>query len=197
MENTSVQRLAKLLRLSVWVVWAVNLICLTLVPGFAALAAEGGRACVLSFLKSELNELTGYPAHTLGHILMFFANCLWAVWMDWRSAVLAVFFWLCGTCTALILWQAKKVLDTILDGAPFRIENAKALRRAAVCCWVISGVALARLILWLGFEGNPAPLFTYNTLFIPAFLMAGLLFQVMSALFRQAAELKKDQDLTI
>ena len=34
-------------------------------------------------------------------------------------------------------------------------------------------------------------------LFVPAFFMAGLLFLVMSALFRQAAELKEDQDLTI
>lgn len=40
-------------------------------------------------------------------------------------------------------------------------------------------------------------LFTYNTLFIPAFFMGGLLFLVMSALFQQAAELKEDQDLTI
>ena len=41
------------------------------------------------------------------------------------------------------------------------------------------------------------PFFTYNTLFVPVFFMAGLLFMVMSALFRQAAELKEDQDLTI
>ena len=41
------------------------------------------------------------------------------------------------------------------------------------------------------------PLFTYTALFIPAFFMGGLLFLVMSALFRQAAELKEDQDLTI
>lgn len=77
------------------------------------------------------------------------------------------------------------------------MQNAKALNRAAACCWVISGVALLRLIWWLWHDHSTAPFFTYNTLFIPAFLMAGLLFQVMSALFRQAAELKEDQDLTI
>ena len=31
------------------------------------------------------------------------------------------------------------------------------------------------------------PLLTYNALFVPIFLMAGLLCMVMSALFRQAA----------
>ena len=77
------------------------------------------------------------------------------------------------------------------------MANARSMKRAALCCWVISAASLVRLILWLWAEGNPAPLFTYTALFIPAFFMAGLLFQVMSALFRQAAEMKEDQDLTI
>ena len=54
-----------------------------------------------------------------------------------------------------------------------------------------------RLAVWLWWDGTLAPLFTYTTLFVPAFFMAGLLFLVMSALFGQAAELKEDQDLTI
>jgi len=119
------------------------------------------------------------------------------VWTDPAAAFLTVFFWLCGVCTALILWQARCVLDTILAEDPFRMANARALKRAAVCCWIISGSALIRLVLWLYAEGNMKPFFTYNTLFVPVFFMAGLLFMVMSALFRQAAELKEDQDLTI
>ena len=41
------------------------------------------------------------------------------------------------------------------------------------------------------------PLVTYNALFVPIFAMAGLLCLVMSALFRQAAEMKSENDLTI
>ena len=41
------------------------------------------------------------------------------------------------------------------------------------------------------------PLATYNALFVPIFAMFGLLCLVMSALFRQAAELKAENDLTI
>lgn len=120
-----------------------------------------------------------------------------AVWTRLDTALLTLFYWLCGGCTAVILWQAKRVLDTILTQTPFLRANAGALKRAAVCCWVISGAALVRLVLWLWSEGNVRPLFTYTALFIPAFFMGGLLFLVMSALFRQAAELKEDQDLTI
>ena len=97
----------------------------------------------------------------------------------------------------MILWQAKRVLDTILQGNPFQKANAAALKRAAVCCWIISGIALIRLVFWLWSEGNLAPLATYTALFVPAFFMGVLLFLVMSALFRQAAELQEDQDLTI
>mgnify|MGYP005782888183 FL=1 len=42
-----------------------------------------------------------------------------------------------------------------------------------------------------------SPLFTYNALFIPVFLMAGLLCLVMASLFGQAAVLREENDLTI
>ena len=115
--------------------------------------------------------------------------------MNW--SVLTLFLLSCGTCTAVILWQGKRVLDTILKGDPFVLDNAKSLKRAAVCCFVISGAALVRVIWGLAYYQSIAPLLTYNALFVPIFLMGGLLFMVMSALFRQAAELKAENDLTI
>lgn len=194
MEKTAVQRLAKILKALVLTVFVLNLLCLLLAPLLATLAADRELFSMLQYLRENLPD---YPIHTLGHVLMVYPIALLTVWFDWRSALLTLFFFLCGICTALILWQAKKVLDTIMEGNPFRLKNARALNRAAVCCWIISGVALVRLIWWLAHDHSVAPFFTYNTLFIPAFLMAGLLFQVMSVLFRQAAELKEDQDLTI
>ena len=58
-------------------------------------------------------------------------------------------------------------------------------------------LAAVRMAVWFLRLRSAAPLFTFTALFIPVSLMAGLLFLVMSALFRQAAELKEDQDLTI
>ena len=102
-----------------------------------------------------------------------------------------------GCCTAVILWQAKRVLDTILKGTPFVMDNAKSMRRASICCFLISGAAFLRLIWGFVTYKSILPLLTYNALFVPIFLMGGLLFMVMSALFRQAAELKAENDLTI
>ena len=93
--------------------------------------------------------------------------------------------------------QARRVLDTILAGNTFTFENAANMRRAAVCCFLISAAALGRTVWGLCFYRSLMPLLTYNALFVPIFLMAGLLCMVMSALFRQAAELKAENDLTI
>lgn len=202
MERTNVQKLARVLRVLVLLVLACNLVCLLLVPGIAGLLAEGGpgqlRLWTLGlgqYLSAGTAE--GYGVHNVGHVLLFFAGSWQWVWSDASAAAVTLFLWLCGICTAVILWQAKRVLDTILQGNPFQKANARALKRAAVCCWIISGIALIRLVFWLWSEGNLAPLVTYTALFVPAFFMGGLLFLVMSALFRQAAELQEDQDLTI
>lgn len=48
-----------------------------------------------------------------------------------------------------------------------------------------------------GFTSPSRPLATYNALFVPIFTMFGLLCLVMSALFRQATEMKAENDLTI
>lgn len=195
MRMTSVKKLAGTLRWLVLAVLVLNLVCLLLVPGVVGLLLEGGPRKLLHYLAGEVAN--GYVAHTLGHVGMYFACSLLAVWQQKETAVWTIFFWIWGTCTAVMLWQAKRILDTILAQEPFQMTNAGNMKRAAICCWVISGTALMRLLLWLWSEGNLLPLFTYTALFIPVFFMAGLLFLVMSALFRQAAELKEDQDLTI
>jgi len=196
MEQSTVHRLARILRTLVLVVFVFGLACMLLVPGFAALLADGGPDMVRKAFAASL-ELPGYEGQGFKSLPVFFVISLWGVWTQLDTALLTLFYWLCGLCVACILWQAKQVLDTILKEEPFQMGNARSLKRAAFACWVISGGATIRLILWMWTEQGPVPLFTYNTLFIPAFFMAGLLFLVMSALFRQAAELKEDQDLTI
>lgn len=196
MEQTAVQRLAKLLKLMITAVLALNLFCLLLVPAISLLVKEGGLPMLRNVFAGML-PLPGYQGEGLKSLPSLLFTSLWTMWQDGQTIFLAVFYWVCGCCTAVVLYQARLVLNTILAGNPFCMDNARSLKRAAVSCWVVSGAALIRLIEWLNYEKSLFPLFTYTTLFIPAFLMGGLLFMVMSALFRQAAELKEDQDLTI
>lgn len=199
MERTSVQKLARVLRVLMVIILVCNILALFVVPMLVvAQVASAGAGAVefgLTALEALLNPETR-PESSVWLGYMFVLS--WpAVFEEVYTAVLTLFLWTCGICTAVILWQGKRVLDTILAGEPFSVKNAANLRRAAVCCFVISGAALARLVFGLAYFASIRPLLTYNALFVPVFLVGGLLFLVMSALFRQAAELKAENDLTI
>ncbi len=195
MGKTGVQRLAGVLRVLVMITFVCNLIVLVFVPTLAGMLAENrwdGRT-LERLLSGDLGFWLEFAVHSWNPVVWMLA----LTGEDLYWPVLTLFLLSCGACTAAILWQGKRVLDTILRGKPFSPDNAKSLRRAAVSCFVISGAALCRLIWGFITYRSILPLLTYNALFVPVFLLAGLVCMVMSALFRQAAELKADQDLTI
>ena len=187
MEKTTVQKLAQVLRILVTITFVCNLLALLLVP----------------FLVDQRFRVDfGYLADLFHYdfedgLALFFDSAYYQVWQQSYTAVLTLFLWACGACTAVILWQARRVLGTILEGNPFQRANADNMRRAAVCCALIAAAALGRTVWGLCYYRSIQPLLTYNALFVPIFLMGFLLCMVMSALFRQAAALKEENDLTI
>lgn len=190
METTPAGKIARVLHTLVFITWICNLLALPLVPGAVYFRFTSD---AMSF--SSLQSTFGYDVDDgLGNLLMIYLR---DVWQEPYSAVLTLFLLFSGICTAVILWQGLRVLGTILRGTPFCLENAISLQRAAVSSFVISLAALARVIFSLCFFRSLAPLLTYNALFVPIFAMFGLLCLVMSALFRQAAEIKAENDLTI
>ena len=188
MERTAVQKLAGVLKILVTVTFVCNLAALFFVPGLSLMRGP-----------EELLGLTPYedPLEVPLRLLVVFALSWGWAWGEAYSAVLTLFLLFCGVCTAVILWQGRRVLGTILAGEPFQRANGVSLRRAGVCCFAISAAALARVAWGLWWYQSVAPLLTYNALFVPVFLLGGLLCLVVSALFRQAAELKAENDLTI
>ena len=179
MEKTGVQKLAGVLRVLVSILFVCNLAAFFFVPG-------------LVFARTQ-----AWASLLLPPALGYFGLAWGAVWSNPYWAVLTGFLLFCGVCTAAILWQGRRVLNTILVGNPFCLDNAASLRRASVCCFLIAGAALARVIWGLAYYRSIASLVTYNALFVPLFALGGLLCLVVSALFRQAAELKAENDLTI
>ena len=183
------KKLAGVLRALVTVVFVCNLAALPLVPGLVGIGADGGMGALWTLADGAFY-----------HTLAFFTVCwqyLWRVWRNGYTAVLTAFLLFCGVNTALILWQARRVLNTVAAGLPFQRANARSMRRAAVSFGLISLMALGRTVWGLFYYRSAAPLFTYNALFVPVFGMGCLLCLVMSALFDQAAVLKEDSDLTI
>jgi hypothetical protein len=200
MKEMDGRKLARVLRVLVLITLICNLIALVLVPGAVAFYSAGVDLSELVNVATQGDNFFFKSPGPIG-FAAFYGYCLLVSYVNvWRSdctAVLTVFFWVCDVCTAVILWQAKGVLDSILAEETFTSANASHMKRAAVCCFVISGAALVRTAWGVCCYHSVWPLLTYNFLFVPVFLIAGLVCMVMSALFRQAAELKADQDLTI
>ena len=194
MKTASVQKIAGVLQVLICAALVCNLIILYLVPAAVLLDSHDLLGGVRDYLSGIL-----FPSEdsiVMAGIAGSFLAWAW-VWRDAYAAMLTLFLTISGACTAVILWQGRRVLKTILRGTPFTMENAVSLRRAAGCGSLIAAAALVRVVFSLFYYRSLQPLATYNALFVPIFAMFGLLCLVMSALFRQAAELKAENDLTI
>ena len=191
MNSTPVEKIARVLRVLVDLTFVCNLIALLIAPGMVYFRFAVENPTTFAALQSTF----AYDVDDgLGNLFNIYFS--W-VWQEPYTAMLSLFLLFAGTCTAVVLWQGRSVLKTILRGEPFSLENAVALKRAALCGFLISGAALVRLVFSICYYGSLRPLTTYNALFVPIFAMAGLLCLIMSALFRQAAEMKAENDLTI
>ena len=186
MSDTTVQKIARVLKVLVTITFVCDLLALLLVPGLA----------YYHFDLAHIQDLWAYESD----------DCLWAfigmIFLWWRvgepyTVAMALFLLFCGICTAVILWQGRRMLDTVLRNAPFSVQNALRLRRAAVCAFLIAAAAVVRTVWGLWFYQSLRPLATYNALFVPVFAVFGLLCLVMAALFRQAAEMQAENDLTM
>ena len=168
-----------------------DLVLLPLTPAMAYFrletAAEVGLDGLLSTFEYDFDDGLG----NLVKILLIYA------WRNPHTAVTSAFLLLCGICAAVLLLQAIRVLEHLSAGEIFSNKNAVSLKRAAVSSFVISAAALVRTVCTLRWRGISEALFSYTALFIPLFLMVGLLFLIMSGLFSQAAEMKEENDLTI
>ncbi|MFR5405367.1 MAG: DUF2975 domain-containing protein [Oscillibacter sp.] len=140
MSNSTVQILARVLRVLLIFALLLNVLALLLVPASVMVNAEnlfGGAGTFLHDLfHPEADDVTAAGVSAI------FLSWVW-IWGEGANALIALFLVICGICTALILLQGLRVLGTILQGAPFSTQNAVSLRRAAVCSFCIAGVALA------------------------------------------------------
>lgn len=195
MERTGVQKLARVLKILVTITFVCNLLVLPLVPILSAASSCGFPLPELLHGMGTGGASSG-PTYAPGTMLYLVLVSGWGD-LSAYTLVLALFLLFCGACTAAILWQGRKVLSTILRGTPFCVENAVCLQRSALLCFLISGAALVRVIWRICYAQSITPLLSYNMLFVPLFFLAGLLCLVISALFRQAAEMKAENELTI
>ena len=101
------------------------------------------------------------------------------------------------SCLMLLSCFSAALAEAVPTDAPAQATETAAEDASSTRTKAIAAAALVRVVFSVCLSGSPSPLLTYNALFVPIFAMFGLLCLVMSALFRQAAELKAENDLII
>ena len=202
MTRISAHRLAKAAKLVVSALMVCTIVGIVSIPAMVLLTPEGFCQGIMDkllhllgikLLPAEQAELYVPLWWTFAVILVSWGE----VWSQWVWIAHMAVMMVCAVSLRMVLRQARDVLDAVLAGDPFRNHSADAMQRASYGCWVIAGGALAWLVAEVCLSASSAPLYGCHALLIPAFFMAGLLLLLLSALFRQAAELQEEQDLTI
>lgn len=203
MKTTSVRKLARVVRVIMIVVFVCDILLLFFAPELSVLLLDDGTRSVLRAILDIFSQ----GINGLGWLLFLSLSAWGAVWQWFDRTCLTLFLLIGGICIAVILWQAKRVLDTVAAEEPFSRKNAGSMMAAAVCSFVIFAAALFLGVngvcyhaeLWGGLDYNAggASIMVVVLLSGLLFLLVGLVFLVMSILFRQAAELKAENDLTI
>lgn len=105
-----------------------------------------------------------------------------------RLALHTILFMLAGVCAVLILFELRRMLQTVVSGNCFVRRNVSSLCRMAYYAFAIAVLMAVRLFV----------LFTPGMLAIVCvFLLAGLFSLVLAQVFDRAVSYKQDNDLTI
>lgn len=168
------EKLACILKWLTLAVLALNLLVLPALPFLLSLR--------YNYLTHTKNILTFIPLARAMLPAFLFSLC---------------FYFLCGVCSAILLWQGFRLLKNIERHRAFVMENARYMARVSMCLFAVSALALVRTVIWLGYHSFAQVLMAYNTLFVPVFFIAGLLFRILAGIFSEAARIKEENDLTI
>lgn len=97
-------------------------------------------------------------------------------------------FMVAGIFALIILWNLRKMIQTVINENPFIRENVISLKRMGVCSFMIAFIMIVRLLFVI----------TATALvLVLVFLIAGLFSLVLSLVFDKAVTYKLENDLTI
>lgn len=120
MKAMSIQKIARVLHALVLIALICNLVILYLVPVAVVSMEASGSHGLLAGVAEYLGDIfhPGEDDIVAAGAAASFLAWFW-FWQDTASLSLTLFLVVSGICTAVILWQGRRVLQTILRGEPF------------------------------------------------------------------------------
>ena len=124
---------------------------------------------------------------TLPYVLRWYMNALSLTSSENYNFLLG-FLYITGVVCLGLVNEIRKIFKTLNRRNPFMLDNVKSLNRVGVACFIIAAAYLVKI-------------FFYNSVLTAiitmVFIIAGLFSVVLAEVFRQAIEVKEENDLTI
>ncbi|HEY8911121.1 MAG TPA: DUF2975 domain-containing protein [Desulfosporosinus sp.] len=98
------------------------------------------------------------------------------------------FLFVTGIFALLIVNEIRKLLMNLNRGNPFIIGNVTSLNRIAISCWLITACYVIKIIFYNSF---------LTIIVAMVFIITGFFSIILAEVFRQAVEVKGENDLTI
>jgi hypothetical protein len=98
------------------------------------------------------------------------------------------FMYLTGIFCLIIIFELRKIFKTLNRRNPFMMDNVKSLNRMAISAFIIAASYIIKIIFFNSF---------LTVIITMIFIIAGLFTVIFAEVFRQAIEVKEENDLTI
>ena len=98
------------------------------------------------------------------------------------------FLYITGFFCLVIVFELKKIFKTLNRRNPFMMDNVKSLNRMAISAFIIALLYVIKVIFYNSF---------LTVIITMVFIVAGLFTVIFAEVFRQAIQVKEENDLTI
>lgn len=118
---------------------------------------------------------------------MYFDAYVWKAGENYYWFLL-VFLWVSGLLYLGIVYELRKMFKSLNQREPFRRENVASLNKIAVLALWISAIYVIKIVFYISL---------LTVVIAMAALSVGLFALIIAEVFRQAVEVKEENDLTI
>ncbi len=148
-------------------------------------------------MKNQLTIITKYILDMMFYVGILTTICvpfLYRLVMPYEKEIkeyyipLCIILMICGVLAVLIIYELRKIFQTVLADDCFVRDNVQSLRKMGNYSFGIAIVTLARLFCYV----NSAVF-----VILIVFVIAGLFSKVLSQVFDKAISFKEENDLTI
>ena len=124
---------------------------------------------------------------TLPYVLRWYMNALSLTSSENYNFLLG-FLYITGVVCLVLVNEIRKIFKTLNRRNPFMLDNVKSLNRVGVACFIIAAAYLVKILFYNS---------VLTAIITMVFIIAGLFSVVLAEVFRQAIEVKEENDLTI